>query len=484
MTTCERKSGRRILCIRLSGLGDVVHSLNALSLLREERPDAHVGWLAEDRFAGLLRGHPCVDELIVVPRKLWGAHLKNPLRWRALAPDLYRFARSLRGMAYDVTVDFQSSLKSAWLVLAAGAAQRIGFGRRVNREMNWLAQDELVCAPKQGVHRIERDLALLAPLGIATRYAEAQFPSDERDRDVLDLALSGCLSGSPAVVIHPGTSESAAFKRWPPERFAQVADALVRQRGADVLVSYGPEDKRLAERVVAAMAERGCLAPATADLRQLAHLLSRADLFVGCDSGPLHIASALKVPTVALFGPKDPVQTGPYCSRSVVVTGTAPCRPCTRRSCRDPLCMNTIAAEAVIEAALQVLDGGGQCRAQPGPIRKPFTCAFRSGAWRGRATTCYSGPEFYTRLCEPERLMTREGEGFGLSAEHYRPEGPLKQMAGLFGFSPARLAWRRLLKLRSAGVPAPFPVCWMERGRPWRREQYLITEGSGAAEGN
>ena len=154
MTPSDEQTDGRILCIRLSGLGDVVHALNALALLRRERPHARVVWLVEDRFADLLKGHPQIDELIAVPRKPWDRMLRNPLRWPPLGSQAGALAMRLRRMSFDVSVDFQSSLKSAWLVLAAGAKVRVGFGRGVSREFNTLVQTRLVDVPTGGVHRI------------------------------------------------------------------------------------------------------------------------------------------------------------------------------------------------------------------------------------------------------------------------------------------------------------------------------------------
>jgi lipopolysaccharide heptosyltransferase I len=369
----------RILCIRLSGLGDVVHALSALSLLRQERPAAHIAWLVEDRFAELLKGHPLIDELIAVPRRPWDRMLRNPLRWPPLGSQAAALALGLRRRGFGASVDFQSSLKSIWLVTAAGAPVRVGFGPAVNREFNALVQNRLVDAPRGSIHRIERDLALLAPLGIRPRYAAPVLPQSAEDRAAVDAALAGRLRGGPLVVIHPGTSAFAAFKRWVPERYAAVADGLAGRRGADVLVSYGPADRDVAQEVVERSKGGAALAPPTAGLLQYCELLRRTGLFIGADTGPMHLASALGVPVVALFGPKDPVQTGPYCSRSMLVRGRENCAPCTRRTCSHVRCMTSITAEQVLAAALDVLDGRGTCRADAGLAREALEAAGAAG---------------------------------------------------------------------------------------------------------
>jgi lipopolysaccharide heptosyltransferase I len=355
---------RRYLCIRLSSLGDVVHALNALALLRAEQPDAFIVWAVEERFAGLLRGHPHLDELVELPRKRWGRRLRNPLRWPALWSERRRIRNAIREQRFDATIDFQSSLKSSWLVRAARAPVRIGFARPVNRELNFLFQTRRVPVPSDSVHRTERDLALLRPLGIQPRYVPAELPRPDSAVADADAILSPAPGGGPLVVMHPGTSEFAAFKRWPAERYARLADALAAERDARVVFTSGPGDRHLALQAQRAMERDALVAPSDRGLPVLAELLRRADLFVGADTGPMHIAGALGTPLVTLFGPKDPVQTGPFCSRSIVVTGRADCRPCTRRRCERRECMLSIEVDAVREAAVHVLNGGGHCRAE------------------------------------------------------------------------------------------------------------------------
>jgi ADP-heptose:LPS heptosyltransferase len=269
-------------------------------------------------------------------------------------------------------VDFQSSLKSTWLVRAARADTRIGFARPVNRELNYLFQSTTVNVPSGQVHRTERDLALLRPLGISPRYEPCELARPDTAVAAVDDIL-GQAGAGPLVVMHPGTSEYAAFKRWPVDRYAALADALVARRDARVVFTSGPGDRHLAVQAADAMERDALVAPSDRGLPVLVEWLRRADLFVGADTGPMHIASALGTPLVTLFGPKDPVQTGPFCSHSIVVTGRADCRPCTRRTCARRECMLSIETDTVQAAALKVLDGGGHCRAEQDGISELIT---------------------------------------------------------------------------------------------------------------
>jgi len=502
MTLCERKSGGRILCIRLSGLGDIIHALNALTVLRKYRPAAHIAWVVEDRFSSLLRGHPYIDELITVPRLAWGRALKFPLKWGGVLREVARIAAGLRDREFEISIDFQSALKSAWLVAAAGAEKRVGFRWNVAREFSPLFNNTFVRVLGSDCHRIERDLALLAPLGIPARYEDAVLVCSDRDSEVIDRAVAERRRGGPLVIIHPGTSDFAAFKRWRPEGYAAVADRLIEEKGADVMVSWGPGEEPLARAVLERMALEGTLAPRTENLEQLTHLLSCADLFIGSDTGPMHLAAALKVPTLALFGPKDPVQTGPYPSRSIVVTGRAPCRPCRRRQCERPLCMETIGEEEVHAAACRLLAGGGERRAREGPIKKAFVFDFELGDREGQINCSYSAPDFYRWLCMPQgitrapeaRIIERrpaggqdrtttlvkksaDGHEVELVVHAYgRPGKLLRRVAETVLPSKAIGAWHRALRFAREDIPTPFPVCYMRRGRVRTKEELVVLE--------
>ena len=498
MSLCEKKSGGSILCIRLSGLGDIVHAMNALSLLKEQRPEARIGWIVEDRFSDLLKGHPYIDDLLIVPRKEWGGELKNPLKWRYAFPEMWRFGRMIRNLQFDVSIDFQSSIKSSWLVASARAEKRIGFGWQVSREFSPLANNTLVRVPGENCHRIERDLALLSPLGIPAAYEDAVLPWTDADEEVLDPILEQMPGNGPLVVIHPGTSEFAAFKRWRTRGYAAVADRLVDQRNARVIVTWGPGERELASHVVNLMSRESTLAPRLTRLRQLTYLLSRADLFLGSDTGPMHMASALKVPTVSLFGPKDPVQTGPFCSRSEVVTGKAECRPCTRRRCNDRRCMKSITSKQVFAAASRVLDGQGVCRAEEESLAKGCCFSFKLGPWKGEVDCTASSPDFFRWLCTPEAMKDEadaevRGEGenrvrlrFDKSFEGFdghvevvevdAPEDWKRSFERATEISPRDRRWRAATGLARAGVRVPFHGCYMYRGVPWTRRELLVCQ--------
>ncbi len=307
---------RRILLVRLSALGDVVNTLPSLSALREAYPSVHLGFAVEDRCAGVVEGHPAVDSVHVYPRRRWDRMRRRPWLWLDLLAEAWTYLRGIRGQDYDVVLDFQGNLKGALHSRFSGAGVRVGYARGYCKEGNWLFSNRRAepATPRQ--NRVEKFLGLLAPLGVFPRAIRYQLPepASSRDRVAAWLRGEGLAPGAYAV-LHPGTSEAGRLKRWPAERFAEVARGLP---GPSV-VTWGPSERALAGEVVAASGGAARLGPETSSLTDLSELLRAARLFVGADSGPLHLASAAGTPSVALFGPKDPAVYAPWNPRSRVL---------------------------------------------------------------------------------------------------------------------------------------------------------------------
>ncbi len=305
-------SADRFLVIRLSAVGDVVNTLPTLSLLRRARPNATIGFAVEDRARDLLEAHPMLDRLHVFPRKRWRAMAARPSRWRRLAAEVGAYRRELREARYDVAIDVQGNLKGAAHAIAAGAASRIGFARGHDREGNHWLSNEHVVPPADRPHRVDKFASLLGPLGIHGREREWVFPdtTDEEPTIASFLAAHDLARGG-FVLIHPGTSGRGAAKRWPEERFAELARRAVAELGRPVVVSWGPGEEDLA-RAVADGAAGVVLGPRTASLRELLVLVRWAAVFVSADTGPMHLAAASGTRCVALFGPKDPRIYAPY----------------------------------------------------------------------------------------------------------------------------------------------------------------------------
>ena len=327
----------KALVVRLSSIGDVVHTLPALAALH--RHGWETGWLVEPPARVLLEDSAVLGQLVGAPRAkafTWGA------AWRTL--------RELRAARYDVALDFQGLWKSAAWARLTGAPRVVGWGRRSRREPDSAVLLKEAATRTGHGHVIDKNLELLRALGIeAVGTREFPLPYSEPAVARVDAGLAG---RTEFAVLNPGGGW--ASKLWPAERFGELARGLAGL-GLRSLVSYGPGEEGLAEQVVAASggaAERSF--PTT--LVDFIELARRARLVVAADTGPLHLACAVGTPVVALFGPTDPARNGPFAREDVVVRQRPACAPCYSRTCaRHAGIMAGITAAEVLAAATRRL---------------------------------------------------------------------------------------------------------------------------------
>lgn len=335
---------RRILVIRLGALGDVVRTRFAFAGLRALYPDARIDWLVEDRAAPGLAGIRGLDEIVEVPRR--------ELRWLRPARSaraLQALVAELRARRYDLSVDFHGILKSALLARAARIPVRVGFAPPLAREGSARLLTHRARPRASHMSRFERNAALV-------RYLGGDVPDAAPPLDLPPLDASIAALGEYAVV-HPGTSASTLYKRWDPDRYAEVCRVLWKRAGLRALVTWGPVpgERAAAEAVVEAAEGAAQLAPQTTSAAQLLALLRAARLFVGSDSGPMHLASLAGLPIVAVFGPTDPVENAPFPGLPQrILRRDVGCNPC-REGCPARTCMNVIQAHEVAAAALELL---------------------------------------------------------------------------------------------------------------------------------
>lgn len=364
-----QKKTPRILMVRLSAIGDVVNTLPSLTALRRCLPSAYIAWLVEDKAASVLEGHPLLDEVFVFERKRLARSLKTPSGWSQAVSQILGLQRRLRRARFDLLLDFHGNLKSGLLGCLADAAVRVGFDRKNSREGNFLFNDHHVSLPWQRIHRVEKHLALLRALGVRTTEASVALNVPPSGREFASAYLRCIGHGSgPLVILHPGASAFGAHKRWPLEHYAELADRLVRQASARVVVTHGPGELDLVCSIARQCASEVTL-PETPSLQHLIGLIEKASVFVSADTGPMHLAAALKVPVVALFGPKDPVIYGPYGTASRILMAEVDCRPCGGRTCDDPVCMRSISPGRVFDAVLDLLASERRASSEPGDPR-------------------------------------------------------------------------------------------------------------------
>ncbi|MDR4507718.1 MAG: lipopolysaccharide heptosyltransferase II [Candidatus Brocadiaceae bacterium] len=340
-----------ILIVRLGAMGDIVHVIPAVKNVRESYPSAHIAWLVEDKLKDLVDAIPGIDEVVVFPRKRWQAHLKNPQKYFQMITELRAFLKKLRQKRYDVALDFHGNFKSGLLSYLSRARYRIGFSRKFGKEFNFIFQNVCIAPEKKRIHRVDKYLALVQCLGITTHYQRPEFLIPEADRHYIDrFILQNHLQERPLAMIHPGTSVFGKFKRWPPEKYSLLADRLTQELHYAVVFTWGPLEYKIAEEIISLMHTQGTIACKTSSVKQLIALLQRAHLFIGSDTGPTHIASYIGIPTIAIFGPKDPAIYAPYGENSLVVRKDIACSPCAVRECGHVTCIHSITPDDVFNA--------------------------------------------------------------------------------------------------------------------------------------
>ena len=343
-----------ILVVRLTSLGDVLMSLPAVKALKEGLPGTRISWLVEGSVAELLSCQDFVDHVVRFPRDLIVRSLKEGSGLETLRL-LNGFFKKLRITKYDALVDFHGILKSALLDYAARAEKKIGFGRTLAKEGSWLAYDERVDGADSHLHKVERHMLLVRHLGINGTVPHVELvapPSAEND--VNDLLTKHAIQ-PPIIALFPFCSKGSAFKRWDLAKYAELLRRMKESIPATVLILWGPGEEEEA-RQLSDMAGAGVVLPADLGVAQLCAVLKRADMYVGGDTGVMHLAAFSGVPVVAIFGPTDPKVNAPYGPAHTVVRKELPCSPCRDKSCKERTCLTSITPEEVFEEVQRMWD--------------------------------------------------------------------------------------------------------------------------------
>lgn len=338
----------KILIIKLSSLGDVIHTLPVLSPLRKRFPEAHITWVVEEGAAPVLMNHPLIDRVMVFPKRQWRNDLARLSRVKACLTDGIRFVRELRSDYYDLVVDFQGLLKSGLLVAMTRASRKRGF--YPGREASHFFLNDRVPYPSSTMHSIERYLTLIESLGCRSGSPKYFIPIRHVHRDKVTSFLeeNQITFEKPLVLLHPGTRWES--KMWHDMSWGELGDILYREHNCQVVYTGSDEDKALVERIIRLQRFPGIATAGRWNLNELAFLQTQADVVVTPDSGPMHLAAALNTPVVALFGPTDPDRTGPHGSGHRVIVKSVHCRPCFKRTCATKECLMTITPQEVSEA--------------------------------------------------------------------------------------------------------------------------------------
>ncbi|MBN2704870.1 MAG: glycosyltransferase family 9 protein [Deltaproteobacteria bacterium] len=343
---------RRVLIIRLSAIGDVLRTLPALNAWWEACPQTRFTWLVEPAAASVLEGHPALEKVLVFERRLWSGSWRSPRRLgRGLAVS-WALLRELRAQKFDLVLDAHGILKSALLARLSGARERVGFARPDAKEGSQLFYQR--CFKPTGVklNRVDRALQLTAFLGVAPagppRYHLA-LTADHRQAAAASLFELNQLTGNgPLLVLHPGSSPKTAYKRWHQNGYVGLINALVEKLAARVLLTWGPGERETVELIAGQVRVPVAVAGKTSSLLDLAAIFAACDLFVGGDTGPMHLAAAVGTPVVAIFGPTHPQVNAPCGVPWRLVRYPLFCSPCRKRSCKSRLCLEAVGWRRVL----------------------------------------------------------------------------------------------------------------------------------------
>ncbi len=343
---------RRLLIVRLSAMGDIIHALPAATALRQAFPEATIGWAIEERWAELLctlhtprsgprsPQRPLVDRIHTVNTAVWRSSLLSSQTWQQVAAGL----SELRAMRYEVAVDFQSAARSALLARWSGAPVIYGAAQPRENVASMFYTRQVIA---RGAHIVEQNMSLAeAVAGRPLPAPRVEFPHDESAEGEWDRRLKDM---GEFALLNPGAGWGA--KQWPAERYGDVARRLA-ECGLKSLINFGPGEEDLVRAAEAASA--GAAAGIACSLTQLIALTRSARLFIGGDTGPMHLAAALGVPVVAIFGPTNPARNGPFGTRSIVLRSPFSATTHARRAQPDEGLLG-ISPDEVVAAARQLL---------------------------------------------------------------------------------------------------------------------------------
>jgi heptosyltransferase-1 len=343
---------RSLLIVRLGSMGDIIHTLPAVTALRQAFPEVSLGWVIEERWAELLctlpeprsglrsASRPLVDRIHTVNTKAWRRSLFSTQTWEEIAAGL----SELRAQRYEVAVDFQGAARSAMLSYWSGADVVYGFAQPRENVATMFYTRQVI---GRGGHVVEQNLSLAEAVAREPlSMPKVVFPHDEAAEKQCQERLKGV---DDFALLNPGAGWGA--KQWPAERYGEVARRLAED-GVKSLINFGPGEEPLMQAVESA--SKDVAKGVASSLTELVALTRRARLFIGGDTGPMHLAAALGIPVVAIFGPTNPARNGPFGTRSIVLR--SPISPTThsRRAQPDPGLLE-ISVDEVVAAARKLL---------------------------------------------------------------------------------------------------------------------------------
>lgn len=339
-----------ILIVKLSAVGDVIHTLPSLAALRGLYPGAHITWVVEEAAADLVQNHPMLDTVLVSRRKKWSRDLRSG-HFSRVFNEAASFIKDLRRRPYDLVIDFHGLFKSAVIVYLSRGKRRLGYDSF--QELSGLFLNEKI--PEDiNKHAVDRYLDLPRHLGAEIQNVQFILPADEKAQaGAQNLLHKYHLEDKKFIAVNPVALWET--KLWSNEKFARLADLIHNKLSVQVV--FTGSEKKSSDEIVSRMTTEGINLGGETSLLELAGIYKKARMVISTDSGPMHLAAAVGTPVIALFGPTDPARTGPYGTGHEVVRAGISCGPCFLKKCPTKKCMEEISPEQVFAAVKKIHQG-------------------------------------------------------------------------------------------------------------------------------
>ncbi len=341
-----------ILIVKLSSIGDVVHSLPFLRAIKEQFPHAQVDWLVEEAACQILKGHSAIDRIIVSNRKSWQKKVFRGLGCISVFKEGVQLVKAIRARRYDLVIDLQGLFRSGFLVGLSRGDRKVGMVGA--REGGGLFLNEKPVPVDYEQHAVDRYLEVAESLGCNISARVGSIPVLETDKTIIDGRIKENGAGKqPLIAMNPMARWKT--KLWQNESFSALADRLSNELSCRIVFTGSAQDRAVIDDISARMAQHPINLAGQTSLKELAYLYSICDALVTTDTGPMHIAAAMGCRVIALFGPTDPLRTGPYGNTHEVINSDIDCSPCFKKDCEHMTCMKQISVEKCFETIRGVL---------------------------------------------------------------------------------------------------------------------------------
>lgn len=341
-----------ILAIRLSSFGDVLMTIPAVKALREYYPNAHLAWLVEGSVGELLAHQGFIDEVIRFPRGSIQGSMRSGNLTKA-TKEMRGFLKRLRGGEYDLILDFHGIIKSALFSKLVKGKRTIGFGKSLAKEKSHLFYHECVECENKRLHKVERNMLIPRHLGIDIRVPTIKLEASPDAESYVKEFLVHEGIAPPLFAINPFSSKGSAFKRWDMERYGELIRRITSENLGKAIILWGPGEKEEAKHLKE-IAGEGAFLSCPTDVPQLLALLRRVDMYIGGDTGMMHLAALAGTQVLAIFGPTDHKINGPYGPNHTIIRKDLPCSPCKNKDCRERKCLMEITVDEVFRAVLEM----------------------------------------------------------------------------------------------------------------------------------